>query len=193
MQPMLARQGKYIPAISPSRALFKNGCADKILAPGRTLPTGVHSGGNSARRTAGTATTTETLGSAAKLGQVGREREREDVELKPPWELVPFCRDPSYGIPLPRTNLMIQGYPDFYASKGTEDEYLLTEKAITEGFENKPTVSVSPLCLRPVSNYRTNQAALLQTTSVSPCLKNQRNNNFHNLYFLYYACDIAMG
>jgi hypothetical protein len=34
------------------------------------------------------------------------------------------------------------GYPDFYPLKGTEEEYNLTEKAITEGFENKPLVPV---------------------------------------------------
>jgi len=34
------------------------------------------------------------------------------------------------------------GYPDFYPSRGTEEEYKLTEKAITEGFENKPIVTV---------------------------------------------------
>jgi hypothetical protein len=122
----------------------KDEYADKILAPGRALSSGVHSGGNSAKRTTGNATTTETLGSAVKLGQVGRDKEKEDVELKPPWDLLPYCRDPSYGIPLPRINLMIQGYPDFYPSKGTEEEYSLTEKAITDGFENKPIVSVSP-------------------------------------------------
>jgi hypothetical protein len=36
------------------------------------------------------------------------------------------------------------GYPDFYPSKGNEEEYKLTEKAITDGFENKSVVAVSP-------------------------------------------------
>jgi hypothetical protein len=40
------------------------------------------------------------LGSSAKLGQVGRDKERrekEDVELKPPWDTPPYSRDPSSG------------------------------------------------------------------------------------------------
>jgi len=36
------------------------------------------------------------------------------------------------------------GYPDFYPSKGTEEEYILSEKAITDGFENKSVVQVLP-------------------------------------------------
>jgi hypothetical protein len=164
MQPMLARQGKYVPAISHSSRFHKNEHADKILAPGRTVSSGVHPGGSNAKRTAGTATTTETLGSAAKLG---RDKEREDLELKPPWELQPYCRDLSYGIPLPRTNLMIQGYPDFYPSKGTEEEYTLTEKAITEGFENKPIVSVFPCASGPfLIIERIRQLSLRQRRSV---------------------------
>jgi hypothetical protein len=41
-----------------------------------------------------------TLGSALKLGQTGRDkdrREREDLEAKPPWDLLPYQRDPSAG------------------------------------------------------------------------------------------------
>ena len=38
--------------------------------------------------------------------------------------------------------LIFQGYPDFYPSKATEEEYILTEKSITDGFENKPIVAV---------------------------------------------------
>jgi hypothetical protein len=85
----------------------------------------------------------ETLGSAVKLGSVSRDKERkenEDVELIPPWDLAPFAPDLSAGNPSPR-RLNI-GYPDFYPSKGNEEEYKLTEKAITEGFENKPIVAV---------------------------------------------------
>jgi hypothetical protein len=40
------------------------------------------------------------LAAAAKLGQAARDKERrekEDVELKPPWELPPYSRDPSAG------------------------------------------------------------------------------------------------
>jgi len=40
------------------------------------------------------------LVSTAKLGQAARDkerREREDVELKPPWELLPYSRDPAAG------------------------------------------------------------------------------------------------
>ena len=48
--------------------------------------------------------TETTLGSAAKLGQqVGRDKERkekEDVELKPPWDLVPYSRDVAVGTSL---------------------------------------------------------------------------------------------
>jgi len=46
---------------------------------------------------------------------------------------------------LDHQGLTILGYPDFYPSKGTEDEYKLTEKAITDGFENKPVITVSPI------------------------------------------------
>jgi hypothetical protein len=38
--------------------------------------------------------------------------------------------------------LLIAGFPDFYPSKGNEEEYKLTDKVITEGFENKPAVTV---------------------------------------------------
>ena len=40
------------------------------------------------------------LASAAKLGQAARDKERrekEDVELKPPWDLLPYSRDPAAG------------------------------------------------------------------------------------------------
>jgi len=40
------------------------------------------------------------LASAAKLGQAARDKERrekEDVELKPPCELLPYSRDPAAG------------------------------------------------------------------------------------------------
>jgi hypothetical protein len=48
---------------------------------------------------------------------------------------------------------MIVGYPDFYPSKGTEEEYLLTEKAITDGFENKTIVTVIlPFFYHTISN-----------------------------------------
>ena len=36
------------------------------------------------------------------------------------------------------------GYPDFYPSKGNEEEYKLNEKTITEGFDNKSNVTVYP-------------------------------------------------
>ena len=76
------------------------------IASGRIIASGVHSGVNTAKRGANTTsssitTTTEMLGSSAKIGQVGREKERrekEDVELKPPWEMSPYSRDPSSGM-----------------------------------------------------------------------------------------------
>jgi hypothetical protein len=82
------------------------------IASGRIVNSGALSGTNTGKRSATaasssttttttTTTTTETLGSAAKLGQVGRDKERkekEDVELKPPWELTPYSRDPSAGM-----------------------------------------------------------------------------------------------
>ena len=71
------------------------------IASGRIVSSGVHSSANTAKRNATASNSnTETLGSAVKLGQVGRDKERkekEDVELKPPWELSPYSRDPSAG------------------------------------------------------------------------------------------------
>ena len=71
------------------------------IASGRIVSSGAHSGANTAKRNATASNSnSETLGSAAKLGQVGRDKERkekEDVELKPPWELCPYSRDPSAG------------------------------------------------------------------------------------------------
>ena len=100
------------------------------------------------RASSGSSTTTtapsETLGSAVKLG-AARDKERkekEDVELRPPWDLLPYSRDVSAGTNDLGTSFLIPGYPDFYPSKGSEEEYKLTEKAITDGFENKPLVSV---------------------------------------------------
>jgi hypothetical protein len=86
----------------------------------------------------------DVLGSAAKLASSSRDKERkenENVELMPPWDLLPFAPDPSAGS-ASATPLTI-GYPDFYPSKGAEEEYKLTEKAITDGFDNKPIVAVS--------------------------------------------------
>jgi len=144
---MLARQGILLfrfPDCAIS-ALMK-------VASGRIISSGIHAGGNSTmkRATSGSSTTTtaptETLGSAVKLG-AARDKERkekEDVELKPPWDLLPYSRDISAGTNLAPQKIpfLIPGYPDFYPSKGSEEEYKLTEKAITEGFENKPLVSV---------------------------------------------------
>jgi hypothetical protein len=67
-------------------------------------------------------------------------KEKEDVELKPPWELLPYSRDVASGI-IARSGID-SGYPDFYLSKGTEEEYKLSDKTITEGFENKAIVPV---------------------------------------------------
>ena len=97
---------------------------------------------NGAKRTAAGAVAAETL--TAKLGQPGRDKERkdkEDVELKPPWGLLPYSRDPASGI-LCKRPLLTAGYPDFYPSKGTEPEYVLSERAISDGFQNKPVVAV---------------------------------------------------
>jgi len=120
---------------------------------GRMVSSGVHSGTSAAAKRGSSTTTlqpsvSETLGSAVKLGQVGRDKERkekEDVELKPPWELLPYCRDSFVGNSYTVfDSLIVLGYPDFYPSTGAEEEYKLTEKAITDGFENKPIVSVPP-------------------------------------------------
>jgi hypothetical protein len=128
------------------------------IASGRVVTSGVHStaGNSSGKRTSSSSTlqssSSETsLASAVKLGQAGRDKERkekEDVELKPPWDLSPYSRDVSAG--KPHTFILFQlililslGYPDFYPSKGTEEEYKLTDKVITDGFENKPVVNVA--------------------------------------------------
>jgi hypothetical protein len=106
---MLARQGILLfrfPDCAIS-ALMK-------VASGRIISSGIHAGGNSTmkRATSGSSTTTtaptETLGSAVKLG-AARDKERkekEDVELKPPWDLLPYSRDISAG-----TNLAPQKIP----------------------------------------------------------------------------------
>ena len=112
------------------------------------LSTSAHAGNGKRTASALQSSNPESLGSAVKLGQVGRDKERkerEDVELKPPWDLLPYSRDASAGTASLLQILTILGYPDFYPSKGTEDEYRLTEKAITDGFENKPVVTVSPI------------------------------------------------
>ena len=78
------------------------------LASGRIGSSGVHSATanvniSNAKRTANTnqpATTDASLGSAAKLGQSARDKERkekEDVELRPPPDLLPYSQDPSCG------------------------------------------------------------------------------------------------
>jgi hypothetical protein len=110
------------------------------------MSSGTQSGSStSAKRTSSSLQSSgaETLGSAVKLGGVSRDKERkekEDVELIAPWDLAPFAPDTSAGTPSPQH--VNKGYPDFYPSKGDEEEYKLTEKAITEGFENKPIVTV---------------------------------------------------
>ena len=80
------------------------------LASGRIVSSGgagggLHSVGNAAKRTgSGSSTTTTvstetTLGAADKLGGArDKERkEKEDVELRPPWDLLPYSRDSSAG------------------------------------------------------------------------------------------------
>jgi mediator of RNA polymerase II transcription subunit 12, fungi type len=52
--------------------------------------------------------------------------------------------------------LCFTGYPDFYPSKGSEEEYNLSEKAITDGFENKAVVQVLP---SPCHNIHRNTPA----------------------------------
>lgn len=71
-----------------------------VGASGRMLSTSAHA--SNGRRTASAvqSSNSESLGSAIKLGQVARDkerREREDVELKPPWDLLPYSRDASAG------------------------------------------------------------------------------------------------
>jgi len=64
------------------------------------LSSGAHNS-NGKRTSSGLqSSNSESLGSALKLGQVGRDKERkerEDVELKPPWDLLPYSRDTSAG------------------------------------------------------------------------------------------------
>jgi hypothetical protein len=100
--PMLARQGTY----SIITEIFAFAIVGLMkVASGRIISSGGHSGGNttSKRATSGSSTTTtasaETLGSAVKLGGTrDKERkEKEDVELKPPWDLLPYSRDVSAG------------------------------------------------------------------------------------------------
>jgi hypothetical protein len=92
---------KVYTTISPCLFLFMSLLIK--IASGRIISSGVHSGANTAKRSATASNSnSDTLGSAAKLGQVGRDKERkekEDVELKPPWELSPYCREPSAGKP----------------------------------------------------------------------------------------------
>jgi hypothetical protein len=72
---------------------------------------GVHNGNG--KRTASalqSSTTSETLGASVKLGQVARDKERkekEDVELKPPWDLLPYSRDTAAGTSVPATLLIM--------------------------------------------------------------------------------------
>jgi len=77
-----------------------------VVASGRIISSAVHSGGNASKRassgsttTTTTAAPTDTLGAAVKLGGANKERnrEKEDVELRPPWDLLPYSRDPSAG------------------------------------------------------------------------------------------------
>lgn len=77
----------------------------QMAASGRIISSGIHAGANTSKRassgssTITTAAPTETLGSAVKLGGArDKERkEKEDVELKPPWDLLPYSRDPAAG------------------------------------------------------------------------------------------------
>jgi len=74
-----------------------------LAASGRILSTSAHAGNGKRTASALQAGSSESLGSAIKLGQVGRDKERkerEDVELKPPWDLLPYSRDPSAGTPI---------------------------------------------------------------------------------------------
>src|SRR5271156_485649 len=122
-----------------------------IAVPGRTIPSGANlSSATATKRSASSlqSSASESLGSAVKLvsghTRDKERKEKEDVELKPPWDLLPYSRDISGGTNLATQKIpfLIPGYPDFYPSKGSEEEYKLTEKAITDGFENKPLVSV---------------------------------------------------
>ena len=70
------------------------------------------------------------MGSAVKLGQVGRDKERkekEDVELKPPWDLLPYSKDPSAGeLDNPNkflTNLRIPRLLSFQGNRGRIQAY----------------------------------------------------------------------
>ena len=63
----------------------------------------------------------------------------------------------------------VAGYPDFYPSKGTEEEYVLSEKAITDGFENKSIVQVQ---LHPHSAI-----AQRHTPANSSCLQNESSSS----------------
>jgi hypothetical protein len=62
---------------------------------------GVHNGNG--KRTASalqSSSNSDSLGASIKLGQTARDKERkekEDVELKPPWDLFPYSRDTAAG------------------------------------------------------------------------------------------------
>lgn len=101
-------------------------------------------------------------------------KEKEDVELNPPWELQPYSRDGSAGGVMKGANVN-EGYPDFYVSKGSEEEYKLTEKTITEGFENKPLVPVFAILERANENESTGAA---QDTIGQSMLEKSTLSNF---------------
>lgn len=106
---MLAKQGTHL----PPRILASAMDVLTIVATGRIVSSGAHSNAQTASKRSSTAaalqqSVSETLAPTVKLGTVGQGKERkekEDVELKPPWDLLPYSRDPSVGnVDIPNQN-----------------------------------------------------------------------------------------
>ena len=87
-----------------------------IAVPGRTIPSGTNvSAATATKRSASSlqSSAPDTLGSAVKLGQVSshtrdkERKEKEDVELKPPWDLLPYAKDPANGTQIYRIKMLM--------------------------------------------------------------------------------------
>jgi len=75
-----------------------------IAVPGRTIPSGANlSSATATKRSASSlqSSASESLGSAVKLvsghTRDKERKEKEDVELKPPWDLLPYAKDITNG------------------------------------------------------------------------------------------------
>jgi hypothetical protein len=92
-----------------------------------------------------------------------------------------------------KKNSLIAGYPDFYPSKGTEEEYELNEWAITEGFQNKPIVSVLAATSVQTLISRMNQVAPPKIRLDKPSSKNRLFKTSPSLLSQSYSNAIRKG